>query len=220
MTANAQTIYDDTADLIADVNVKLLDYELAADLGCPTSRDPYGLKIPSMDTLGSDQIEALKVCIPQVFMKLAPRPAEPYNMITLLSGMHRYDCWRACLSTEDSTYAFAIAILVFVENFSWSREQDIGARVAVKEIVNAWLSPDNPWQALPGVGVLCEHMFGAAWCAMVMPDAAFSHVPGDDMKAARMACYLVERQRPPFLLGVCPAQKADAGIVLPAEIGL
>lgn len=196
-------------------DVPLMDTQLLA-----LAAGPYSMKDGSIDLHWQSRpapaphdLAALKDCLPKL-MSANICLMNDDESVSLLAGVHRYGCWRACLSTEAGTRALACAILQYLDNYFGAYNLDVIAKPGVLEILNEWLQPQTPWSELPGVITVCRYMFGDSWCALSLPgdylDSTGQFAGGDD--AIEL---LVRNARPAFLPGLSPTQIEDEMADLP-----
>lgn len=176
--------------------------------------DPHWLSRPLPV---APDLEALQMCLPRL-MASDRHPIAGNESTSLLAGLHRYGCWRGCLSTVVGAKALASALLQYIDCYWESYALDATARPGVLQILNEWLRPEVHWAELPGVVTICRHMFGGAWCTIALPADRPDDVGGfaGDETAIEL---LVHNARPPFMPGLCPAQETIAGEHLP-DLGL
>lgn len=154
---------------------------------------------------GAYDLAALRVCLPDILSQLGTSLGFR-ERTSILASLHKYGCWEICLATEDGAYTLACALVHYVDAYSDSDRLDRAAGSSICALLNAWLSPAEPWRTLPGVITLCQHMFGTPWCVLALPDDCIDVVGGADPRMPGSTYYvddLVLAARPPFLPGLC-----------------
>jgi hypothetical protein len=140
----------------------------------------------------------------------------PYHQAKLVAGLNKNQCWQVCLENEDHAYALARVIILYAMCYH-ERKKSMSLDDTVDDalqLVNDWLKPCAPWLTFPDELELCTHLFGPAWACL---HEAYIYAEGRDFSSA--IGNIVYASRPPFLPGLCQAQKAIANIELPSEIG-
>jgi hypothetical protein len=169
-------------------------------LGCPFVSDGEFI----VDHVVNDP-DDVRRCLPKLLSVLINFENERDSIISLVSGLVRNHCWGECLQTESDAYALAAALVYFTEARQ-HKLMETEVVTDVRAIFNAWLRPASASVRLPDVETLCLHLFGSAWCSVVLP-------------ASEKLRALILTQRPPFLPGLCPAQDAILSVPLPDDLG-
>jgi hypothetical protein len=193
-----------------------IDDELLNLLGCPHIYKSAGTGEPLVWNIVHDYPEetltAVQVCLPRLIGPFC-RKIQSESLLAILAGLHRYDCWRACLSTEEGADALASALVLCVASYEPGGMLDEAVAGDVIAILNAWLSPTHPWDKMPeDVVLVCEKLFGVAWCSLSLSNAT------RDLVGVEIA-YVVCKQAPQLMPGLCQAQNNSAPMLLPADLG-
>jgi hypothetical protein len=221
MTARSQSIIMlETEKFMADASRTVFAGVLCTVLRCPSADDPYGQFLPAVGETTASDMEDLRACLPDVFCKVIHTPENPYDISSLLVGLERYNCWDRGIQTESGSYNLACGIVHYLGEFDDNVGLDLHAAHAVCAILNAWIRPGILWTELPNIVEVCAHLFGPQWCHLVLPDECWTHIVGVYGNAGRSAAAMVQRDRPPFINGLCPAQGSVQGLPLPAELGI
>jgi hypothetical protein len=138
---------------------------------------------------------------------------------SLLAGIGRAKCWRECIATIGGAYSFAIALVKHIELLWTTSRLDVYVDADVMQAMNGWLELKDPWSDFPSAYMLCQHLFGNAWCDLALPESA-RNIPGSGDVIAERACRIISEQRPPFLPGMCPAQAEPVSVPLPDNLGV
>lgn len=192
--------------------------ELLLAIGCECEDPYYGRHTIVAPYAPLDPGET-RACFSLVLEKMRHSGARGTSeWVSMLSGAMR-DASGSAPRSEQSAYDLAALILLFIDCYS---PEPIALKVGadVCRMLNAWIKPAVPWTNLPGTGTIVRAMFGAAWCDIRLNDIA------DDQRSLLVlpdggfAGDVVWRERPPFLLGLCPAQDRAQGVPLPQGLGL
>jgi hypothetical protein len=191
-------------------------------LECPADiADPFSNEIVWVER-NPDNSEVVAQSLLAVFSRVAGAIVETRHtsdLGQLLCGMERSQCWRVLTGTEEGAYLLATGLIGYVECYLESYKMDVATAPSICRILNTWLRPAVAWEQLPSIGVVCEHMFGSAWPALVLPDDQWG--PAESAHAdARLAVVLVLKDRPRFLPGLCPSQTAQTDVELPGDVGV
>lgn len=137
--------------------------------------------------------------------------------VALLAGLGLHDCWQQCLQDEASARNLAVQLLQYIEGFSKTDLIYETADPHVAKILSAWLG--LPAAAVtPGPVTVCQSLFGDAWCSFYLPDGAID-APGEGWKMLAKIADIEDRERPPFLPGLCPSQDGILSVPLPEDLG-
>lgn len=127
----------------------------------------------------------------------------PYSFTdadSVLVGLSR-NGWKNCVETTSDARLLAVATLRYIAHYT---EKYSGRENAatVCEMLNAWCRPIEKWETLPDPGLLCQHLFGQAWCHFYLPE------PTIDRGAPKFAYGLsvieqIITHHPVFLVGLC-----------------
>lgn len=183
----------------------IISDELFNLLGCRVLKTMVLNKPPT-----SENMAAVQEYLP----KLLRTAGDPIDQATMLDGLYRHGCWRTCLLTLSDAYDLAHALLSYLAFSGISKTMLVATRHSVLCILNEWLEPANAWTELPGDLDACRHMFSAVWCDLSLPDKADSGAHRIEY-SAQAACYLMQKDLPPFLPGLCAAQSDTLGVLLP-----
>jgi hypothetical protein len=94
------------------------------------------------------------------------------------------------------------------------------ARPYIRDMLNKWLLPVEPWVDIPGVVTLCEYMFGEPWCELVLSGKIKNGIGGYHLRAPDIAPdRVVSMTRPPLLPGLCRGHLSIGSEILPADLG-
>jgi hypothetical protein len=160
---------------------------------------------------------AIKKCLPAMFLAIGPQSRPRANVTSLLGGLHHTQCWQDLLTTEESTYLLAAALVGFVDACNKTFTLDVVVAPAVCAMLNSWLNPPQAWDTLPTAGDTCAHFFGHAWAQLSLPPDCWE--PGGGLSTRLdVVRDKVLHDRPLFLPGLCPTQKDRSGEILP-ELG-
>jgi hypothetical protein len=189
-------------------------------LGCPTIDMGAALTFVYHHFAESDR-HAAQTALPLLLASielLGPHDADVSEVHSLLLGIHRLGRWQACLDEEATTYSLASA-LCFSLGSLWTNEPD---RAPVKDVIigllNQWLKPSVLWKELPDEDEMVRCTFGDAW-AMLAKARLDAENNNDGAEDPRYMSSMIERERPPFLPGLCPAQGAMLSVPLPDDVG-
>jgi hypothetical protein len=185
-------------------------------LGCGYMLGNTGKSCPTINA--SEDIDAIRDCLPRLLVGMGPDPTAPVDVTFVLAGMWRHDCWRSCLQSEDAAYVLAAGLIGYLETYLPSYQPDFVAADDICALLNAWLRPPTPWQSIPSAGEACSHLFNNGWCAMRLPEEE-SDIPDSLLIRGRYITELITKERPPFLLGLCPAQQRAQSVPLPDDLG-
>jgi hypothetical protein len=204
----------ETADFMADAERQELGKDFRFTLWCEEDAVPAPKTPPMSFYVGTTA--DMRKCLPQLLSKILPSPYRTDDLTSILIGLSNCAGWRSSTEDETRAYELAAALLYFVDCFWSDHPLDKVAEPVVCEMLNVWLNPRTQWLNLPSTGVLCQHMFNAAWCDLALPDGCFA-TPGTEVEMHEIG-ELVYRERPPFLPGVCSVQKVQvgAGLMLPS----
>jgi hypothetical protein len=180
-------------------------------LGGPYMRGEVGgstldLNVEPCDTntLAARQFVLLKIFI------VIEHHGKHYDRLSALAALNRSECWTPMLESLPLTYELAKALVDFVDRYWPTSEMYQAVEPEVLEILNAWLKPRITWSELPGPRTVCAHVFGDAWCALVLPDEYTDKVGGGAVRG-RGKTHLhefINAQKPQFLEGLCRGQDA------------
>jgi hypothetical protein len=162
----------------------------------------------------------MRKCLPQLLSKILPKPYRGDDLTSILIGLSNCNGWKTSTKSETRAYEMAAAILNFVDYFWEDSHLEKAAEPLVCQMLNEWLKPHLTWTMLPSAGVVCQHMFSAAWCDLALPEGCFDPIATDNNVYG--IGELVYRERPPFLPGLCSEQDVvvGPGLMLPSLDGL
>jgi hypothetical protein len=222
MTGTSEIIVATDAFLSTDPSIPGVPVELKA-LRCPYPTAFGALWFDDSVVSDADRAD-LEVCLPRVLRAIAGSRRNLDTHSAVLVGISQYASWSVFPSSEDDAYALAIATLFYVDDYGHggmtTGKMDEFSRPYVCALLNTWLRPARAWPDLPGVVTLLRHMFGDAWCDLSLSSRVRDVVGGHRGVAGNDAPdRLVDRQRPPFLPGLCRGHDEVIGMDLPAGIG-
>jgi hypothetical protein len=188
-----------------------LDTSLLRLLGCPVSDS--GIKYTPPVSI--DHQHACGDILPLLLTAIVSRlPAYSSSVSAVLAGINRQNCLYRFLDKPERAYALATGICYYIDTCATSG-LDQGVLQDVIELLNKWLKPLDEWMELPSAMEVATKLFGAPWCQLVLPDDV-DYPPGSAMWSSTwLLCYVVARERPSFLPGICPLLKANDAIALP-----
>lgn len=231
MTAQEHPIIIETATFIELLNESVtmgyraptLPENLACLLGCPylLQRGSWKTLRVNLDRCDHESIVARQLILPKLFA-VVKRYGQHSDRLSVLAALNRSNCWTAVLEDLPLTYELAQALVDFVDCYSPRSLMYDCASSDVLAMLNAWLKPDTHWEKLPGVRTLCQHVFGDAWCALVLPDEHADVVGAFAIRRDNKCSLhdLIAAQKPQFLHGLCSAQDAAAAGRRAVEISL
>jgi hypothetical protein len=120
------------------------------------------------------------------------------NIASLLWGVDKHKLLDAFTVSEDTSYDLAIAILRFT-GFRSNHPLDEFVAPNVLSLLNTWAKPSVAWLTAPKHDVIARALFGTAWWDLAERPSWLN---------GGFTANIVERERPPFLPGLCPAQDA------------
>jgi hypothetical protein len=202
-------------DAAAAVSLEVSGYKLPVDflhrIGCPfLLRETRSQALP---VVAAEDKAATLAALPHLLtlVQIVGDRMAITDMHSILTGLHSAGGWEECLSAESTTYALAVSLYYAIGTFQYIEAQDWCAKPAVLQILNQWLKPGNAWVDVPVASEVAGAMFGEIWADLVIREIETS-----DMSSA--LCTLIEKERPSFLPGLCPAQDAILNVPLPDEI--
>jgi hypothetical protein len=206
----AETFLQERLSFVAGevVSAPALTDELLRLLGCYSWAT---LRAPEVPRVAPGNEEDARTYLP----RLLTAAGDPFEQATLLDGLCRHGRWRDCIETISGAYELADAIFGYLA-FSWiSRPLVIHTKHSVLSMLNEWLKPSTPWTDLPGDFDVCRQMFSPVWCDLALPDqtASPTHLLENSGSAA---CYIVSRERPPFLPGLYEFHAGILDLTLPS----
>jgi hypothetical protein len=153
---------------------------------------------------------------------LAIAPADvpwgaPFGLILVAVSNHQ--CLQICVGDEVDAYAFAAALIAYVETHTSKVMTNLVVEPHVCRLLNAWLRPAVKWRSLPSVDTVCRHMFGDSWCDIVLPAGAKAR-PGTAPLDNKLVANLISLDRPPFRLGLCHNGITVSAIGLPVDLAM
>jgi hypothetical protein len=204
----------------ADIPVKIRAYmeepatfigsipsNLLTVLGCPhgSESDARAQVIPDIHLEHQVVIgDALLVLLSHVASRLG---THAWEAASILGGLYMSGAWKRCVVSDSTSYHLAAVALYHIQTFSPYDELDMTTRPVVCRLLNEWLQPPVSWKILPDVRTLAVHFFGEIWWTLREP------APED------FASDIVNRERPPFMPGLCLEQNPSFDTVLP-DMGL
>jgi hypothetical protein len=133
----------------------------------------------------------------------------------LLDGLAKKDRWRKCLASLEGAYNLTL-LLVEVADLTTESGLIDGTPLLCAAmtpdtcaLLNAWLKPAMPLVHIPSVDELLRHIFGHAWCDIILS--------GPALKTSDIS-KLILAQTPPFMPGLVPDGLETPGMALP-ELG-
>jgi hypothetical protein len=178
-------------------------------LGCPyVESDPFThLDVVKYKALPRDNKALFGYTVPKLLVDvMAHLPDDALGVSSLLGGLARSGCWRACLERIESAHALAVAICYFIDTCADICALDTYVEKDVLKIINEWLAPLRPWSKLPPVIVVATELFGSWWCDLAL-DGVVQEPPGQgDWDDGYFTAHVIAKNRPPFLPGLCPIQ--------------
>jgi hypothetical protein len=187
-----------------------LDKMFLRALGCPFVVRPGEVEWPKVSPADYADVRA---SLPQILSALGPVPEAPWDRPSLLSGLYVNACWRTCLETEAGTYDLAAALLTYLERNVTYESLDVATAPVIRDLLNEWLAPAQPWGTLPSVGDVLQAMFGQSWCYLSLSDDIDFYTVG----AVPRDCHIgevIHRDRPVFLSGLVP----EKAILRPCDL--
>lgn len=164
----------------------------------------------------SKDLVAIQESLPRILVAMGSKPRAPLDSTIVLAGLSRYDCWKTCLKDEESTYLLAAGIVGYLETYTRDFQPDVAAEAEICVLLNQWLQPEAPWTKAPSVQEVVTYMFNEVWCSLRVP-ATKDDVPDDEPYGSRYIAKLIYQERPPFLIGLCPAQQQIMSVPLPDD---
>jgi hypothetical protein len=160
----------------------------------------YTALLENDKTSFADEIPAILVDV------VAHLPNNAMGLSSLMGGLARSGCWRACLRTIEGAHALAVAICYFIDTLEESARLDKDVESDVLEIINAWLEPRRPWSKIPPVIAVATALFGSWWCDLALDDIVQGPPGQCHWEDVNFTAHVIAKDRPPFLPGLCPIQ--------------
>lgn len=185
-------------------------------LGCPFSNSGVYYTKP----VERDHILALNDVLPKVLTAIVARiPDFCSNVSSVLGAINRQGCLSSCLETREGAYAMAVGLCYFIDTLELHGSLDQDVAPDVLNLLSSWIKPAIEWDEIPSSRTVAAALFGEHWCHFKLTDD-MDYLPGSAMwNSDWILAYIVAKERPPFLTGLCPAQDAIMSAPLP-ELGL
>jgi hypothetical protein len=161
----------------------------------------------------------LKEWLPKLITVMSNENLYSSSTTSMLVGLSAYGGPDYSPETESDAYALAFTVLYYINYYMPRDKMDKLAGPHVCTLLNAWLKPAEPWDDLPGVVTVCHHLFGDAWCALILP-ATFTDNVGQVGPARKDLDTYVMQNRPQLLPGLHRGEIAIAEEILPESVGV
>jgi hypothetical protein len=184
-----------------------LQAEHLSALGCPYAQyhETAGCDIVYYTALNKEYTRSFVAAAPALLAEVTARiPDDALGVTSLLGGLARSGCWRACLTEVETAHSLAVAICYFIDTYSDECALDAAVESDVLDILNDWLKPTESWIDLPPVLAVTTALFGSWWCDIAL-DSIEQDAPGSNHWAdGSLTASAVAKDRPPFMPTVRP----------------
>jgi hypothetical protein len=172
----------------------------------------YTLKQPS-EPLPADEAVTRRMLIKAMHAFLGSKNRNyTDDGFSILDGLTKNNRWRECLSVMESTRDLAELVMDFALYSNYKHQLRSPIASGVCALLNDWLQPAAPYDAMPTGAALARTFYGDVWANLLLNEDD----PTDKWKIPD----IVRNTTPPFLHGVAPAQTDGevAAMELPAMI--
>jgi hypothetical protein len=190
-----------------------IDEKIFRMLGCPNFYNGTSIQPRDVERNVAPEaaVEEIRTNLARLISELRLEHILNRDMASLLAGAGRYQCWNACSQSYEGAVRLADLILHYIDQYQhYQRSFDEETDSDICDLINGWLKPTVPWEKLPRLYSVCEHMFGDAWCSFSL--SAYESLEGSSDLGIN---WLVQKTRPPFLPGLCRETNSQFSISLP-----
>jgi hypothetical protein len=188
----------------------------ARQLRCPYE-DGGNLILDKTKVSDADRA-AMRLYFPKLLHEFQVRRAHPSRQTSVLVGVAAHVFGNDYPATEQEACSLADAVLFYVGDYESDSIYDVFAQSYILDLLNRWLKPAVPWHDLPGVVTICRHMFGEAWCDLIL-STNYRDAVGPVNRLSQGIDLDIIKKRPSFLPGLCPEQDSETIISLPDNMG-